>query len=132
MAIRFIRCCTPLTHFASFTLFSILLRYGIINMPSMPSTSRFLPTAFSIWIYVASSTPLVLRHKLDVLLFINGSRNCFRRLLMKLLATVIGLFSSCFSFFQAILLCVRYFSPQKQTLKRSKSGSKFIHEQFPL
>jgi len=25
-----------------------------------------------------------------------------------------------------------FFSMQKQTLKRSKSGSKFIHEQFPL
>jgi len=39
---------------------SIHLHYGIIHMPSVPSTSRFLPTAFSLWIYVASSTPLVL------------------------------------------------------------------------
>ena len=36
--------------------------------------------------------------------FIIGSRNCFRRLLMKLLATAIDLFSTCFSFFKATLL----------------------------
>ena len=131
MAVLFIRCCTPLTHSVSFTYLVFFFAMELFTCHICPlrsgsyrrlsvfgSMSRVLrPSCYDIpWMFFLS---------------IIGSGNCFRRLLMKLLASVIGLFSSCFRFFQATLLCVRYFSPLFALARPYSGGVRHVFTPSP-